>query len=217
MAISSANAAAAPTTRRVETLTSGTSWTVPTGVTFVNALLVGGGGGGGPADGSAAVGQMGGPGDSIETTVTTTPGASITYAIGAGGGSGAAGGNTTFTGATTATGGGKGAKTINSSTVGANGSISYANNGGLGAVSGNTNTAGGSGGSGFIRLEYWIQETTMKKFAVIENNKVVNIIVGVEEEVVMAHPDMFIEYTDGNWDYNNGIDGGDFFPVPVTE
>ena len=58
---------------------------------------------------------------------------------------------------------------------------------------------------------------TMKKFAVIENNKVVNIIVGVEEEVVMAHPNMFIEYTDGNWDYNNGIDGGDFFPVPVTE
>jgi hypothetical protein len=55
----------------------------------------------------------------------------------------------------------------------------------------------------------------MKKFAVIENNKVVNIIVGVEEEVVMAHPNMFIEYTDGNWDHNNGIDGGDFFPVPT--
>jgi hypothetical protein len=57
----------------------------------------------------------------------------------------------------------------------------------------------------------------MKKFAVIKNNKVVNIIVGVEEEVAMAHPDMFIEYTDGNWDHGNGIDGGDFFPVPVTE
>jgi hypothetical protein len=58
---------------------------------------------------------------------------------------------------------------------------------------------------------------TMKKFAVIENNKVINIVVGVEEEVVMAHPNIFIEYTDGNWDHNNGIDGGDFFPVPVTE
>jgi len=57
----------------------------------------------------------------------------------------------------------------------------------------------------------------MKKFAVIENNKVVNIIVGVEDEVVAAHPGKYIEYTDGNWDHSNGIDGGDFFPVPVTE
>ena len=54
----------------------------------------------------------------------------------------------------------------------------------------------------------------MKKFAVIENNTVVNIIVGVEDEVVAANPNKYIEYTDG-WDYNNGIDGGDFFPVPV--
>ena len=53
-----------------------------------------------------------------------------------------------------------------------------------------------------------------KLFAVIEDNKVINVIVGVEEEVVMAHPGMFIEYTDG-WDYNNGIDGGNFFPVPT--
>lgn len=57
----------------------------------------------------------------------------------------------------------------------------------------------------------------MKKFAVIENNKVVNIIVGVEDEVVAANPGKYIEYTDDNWDYNNGIDGGEFFPVPVTE
>lgn len=53
-------------------------------------------------------------------------------------------------------------------------------------------------------------------FAVIENNKVVNIIVGVEDEVVSANPDKYIEYTDG-WDYNNGIDGSTFFPVPVVE
>ena len=57
----------------------------------------------------------------------------------------------------------------------------------------------------------------MKKFAVIENNKVVNIIVGVEDEVVAANPGKYLEYTDGNWDYNNGIDCEDFFPVPVTE
>jgi hypothetical protein len=47
-------------------------------------------------------------------------------------------------------------------------------------------------------------------FAVVENNKVVNIIVGVEAEVVAANPDKYIEYTDG-WDYSNGIDGGEFF------
>jgi hypothetical protein len=54
----------------------------------------------------------------------------------------------------------------------------------------------------------------MRTYAVIENNKVVNIIVGVEPEVVAANPNMYIDYTDG-WDYNNGIDGGDFFPVPT--
>ena len=55
-----------------------------------------------------------------------------------------------------------------------------------------------------------------KLFAVIEDNKVVNIIVGVEDEVVAANPGKYIEYTNG-WDYNNGIDGGVFFPVPVAE
>lgn len=53
-----------------------------------------------------------------------------------------------------------------------------------------------------------------KIFAVIENNTVVNIIVGVEDEVVAANPSKYLEYTNG-WDYNNGIDGGAFFPVPV--
>jgi hypothetical protein len=51
----------------------------------------------------------------------------------------------------------------------------------------------------------------MKVFAVIENKKVVNIIVGLEDEVLEANPKMYIEYTDG-WKYPKGIDGGDFFP-----
>ena len=50
-----------------------------------------------------------------------------------------------------------------------------------------------------------------KLFAVIENNKVVNVIVGVEDEVVAANPEKYIEYTNG-WDYSNGIDKGNFFP-----
>lgn len=54
-----------------------------------------------------------------------------------------------------------------------------------------------------------------KLFAVIEDNKVVNVIVGVEDEVVAANPNKYIEYTNdtNGWDYNNGIDGGNFFPV----
>jgi hypothetical protein len=54
-------------------------------------------------------------------------------------------------------------------------------------------------------------------FAVIENNKVINILVGVENDVVAANPDKYIDYTDG-WDYDNGIDGGIYFSLPeVTE
>jgi len=56
----------------------------------------------------------------------------------------------------------------------------------------------------------------MRVFAVIENKKVVNIIVGVEDEVVAANPNKYIEYTDG-WTYPAGIDGGDFFPAPAPE
>jgi hypothetical protein len=50
-------------------------------------------------------------------------------------------------------------------------------------------------------------------FAVIENNKVVNVIVGVEDAVVAANPDKYIEYTNG-WTYPAGINGEDFFPLP---
>jgi hypothetical protein len=89
-------APAAGKTRKVVTLTSGTSWTVPTGVDYVNAKLIGGGGGGaggwgnGGAYAGASPSGTGGGGQINETTLTTTPGASITYAIGAGGTAGAA-------------------------------------------------------------------------------------------------------------------------------
>lgn len=56
----------------------------------------------------------------------------------------------------------------------------------------------------------------MKKYAVIENNKVVNILVGVDPDLVEANPEMYVDYTDG-WDYDNGIDGGNFFPLPTVE
>lgn len=55
-----------------------------------------------------------------------------------------------------------------------------------------------------------------KLFAVIENNKVVNVIVGVEDHVVAANPEKYIEYTNG-WDFDNGIDGGEFFIKPILK
>lgn len=67
-----------PRTRYAFTLTSGTSWTVPAGVTYVNVTLMGGGGGGG--------GVCGG------TSTTGVTGGGV-------------GGTTSFTGATSAVGG----------------------------------------------------------------------------------------------------------------
>lgn len=59
-------------------------------------------------------------------------------------------------------------------------------------------------------------EIMSKLFAVIENNKVANIVVGVEDEVITSNPGKYIEYTNG-WDFENGIDGGDFFIKPIIE
>ena len=126
-------------TRYHTTLTSGTSWTVPAGVTYVNVTLCGAGGGGDTS------GYEGKGGMVVTSTLSTTPGASITYAIGAGGSS-AAGGSTTFTGATTATGGntasGSGATTRN-----------YSSNGG---TSNSLAAPAKDGGNGQIDIEYWL-------------------------------------------------------------
>lgn len=47
----------------------------------------------------------------------------------------------------------------------------------------------------------------MKTFAVVENGIVVNVIMGVEDEVVKANPTIYIEYTKENpaaigWSYD---------------
>ena len=151
-------ASAASKTRYVTTLTSGTSYTVPAGVTYVNARLFGGGGGGGKNDGGTVVGhaQIGAGGQVIETNVSTTPGNSIAYAIGAGGAGGgsdakgSSGGNTTFTGATSAVGGTGGTGRDTTGAIGTAGQ--GANNGGGGAGGSGTASAGGAGK---IELEYW--------------------------------------------------------------
>ena len=56
-----------------------------------------------------------------------------------------------------------------------------------------------------------------KTFAVLEGNLVVNIIVGVEDEVVAAYPSKYVKYTEKNpagigWTYD-----GKKFIAPTTE
>jgi hypothetical protein len=148
MAVSSANSAGSKT-RRALSLTSGTSWTVPAGVNYVNVTLMGGSGAG--QTGSDSIGD-GKPGQLITSTLSTTPGATITYAIGAGGTpSSGAGGTTTFTGATSAGGGGGGG-----SAAAATGASSYNIGGTSGRNPGGQNVTGGTGGAGRIDVEYWV-------------------------------------------------------------
>jgi hypothetical protein len=138
------------------TLTSGTSYTVPAGVTYLNVTLVGGGGGGSSSiTDNAAFPGFGG--QIVYSTLSATAGNSIAYQIGAGGSGavgqygnyqqGGTGGSTTFTGATTATGGTGGQK----ATTGTTG-ISAINGGSAGAQ---YNNNGGAGGAGYIIVEYW--------------------------------------------------------------
>jgi hypothetical protein len=53
-------------------------------------------------------------------------------------------------------------------------------------------------------------------FAVVENNKVVNIVVEPDADELAANPNKYVEYTNG-WDFNNGIDGDKYFPKPIIE
>lgn len=50
-------------------------------------------------------------------------------------------------------------------------------------------------------------------FAVIENNKVINVIIDIDETELVNNPNKYIEYTAG-WKHPKGIDGGTFFPLP---
>ena len=141
------------------TLTSGTSWTVPAGVTYVNVTLYGGGGGSAGTWSGNTIGGL--SGSVVSSTLSCTPGASITYAIGAGGAGGAsggtagsAGGTTTFTGATSAAGGGAGRTAQFPGPAGPD----YRGAGNAPSPVGGTNTAsytGPAGGSGCIEIEYW--------------------------------------------------------------
>jgi hypothetical protein len=142
------------------TLTSGTSYTVPAGVTYLNVTLYGGGGGNRGTNTSSGM-PPAVSGSVVSSIVTTSPGASIAYAIGAGGAggvganvAGSPGGNTTFTGATSAPGGGAGVGTSDKSADGPN----YRGAGNAPSSLNASSTAsrdGATGGSGCIDIEYW--------------------------------------------------------------
>jgi hypothetical protein len=178
MAISSFPAAL--NKRNIVTLTSGTSWTVPAGVTAVNVTLFGGGGGsggvctrdstatsggtGGTTTFTGATSATGGSGSSARNqTLTTDP--VLNYASLAGiantgvGAFGTAGWY--FSGGLgypNASQNGRNGQVISSNvstTPGA--SISYAiGAGGTAGASGSSGLAGAAGGSGSIEIEYWV-------------------------------------------------------------
>jgi hypothetical protein len=163
MAVSNLVAAASGKTMFRTTLTSGTSYTVPAGVTYLNVTLVGGGGGGAGGTVNANYGgtSEGLGGETVSSTLSATAGATIAYAIGAGGSGGSSaaqgsvggdGGTTTFTGATSATGGGGAIPDSNSNISGKTGKNSAFRNGGSSAIQ---SASGGTGGSGCIIVEYW--------------------------------------------------------------
>jgi hypothetical protein len=147
-------------------LTSGTSYTVPAGVTDINVTCVGGGGGAGAVDGNQQAHDRphGSGGQIVHSTLTTTPGSSINYSIGAGGSganagnvNGGTGGTTSFTGATSASGGtgGRAPQDNAGVTVGTS-FVSAMNGGGVSTSSDGGTHGGGTGGSGCIIVEYWV-------------------------------------------------------------
>lgn len=121
-------------------LTSGTSWTVPADWNSnANQIhLIGGGGGGN----DFAFRAGGGGGYTRIDNFAAAPGATITYAIGAGGAqNGGNGGNTTFNAGAYSAGGGTGGSTSPPS-----GGVGSTSNGGAGDSSNATGYGGGAGG-----------------------------------------------------------------------
>ena len=127
------------TTYTIVSFTTSTTWTVPTGVTSVEYLVIAGGGGGGSSRTFANKGGGGGGGAGGFITGTgfvVTPTALLTVTIGAGGAGGAQGG------------GNMGTKGGNSSFANTTAGDGINAMGGGSGAGGNSITAGGAGGSG---------------------------------------------------------------------
>lgn len=161
--------------RAPQILTSGTSYTTPSGCNSIYVELVGGGGGGGGGRLSGGTpgssgGGGGGAGAYCASLLSVSPSTAYAYTIGAGGTAGAAtptsggaGGNTTLTvGGTTLTAGGGGGGSANGSDktvsgvaggTASNGQINVRGQpGGAGIADGGSDDVGvsGAGGSSFL-------------------------------------------------------------------
>ena len=138
-------------------LTSGTSWTVPAGVTSIKVWAIGGGGGGaGSIASDGTSGGAGGAGGVAYGTFTVTSGQVISYSIGSGGtgGTGGVNGNSgVFTsvtiGSTTVRGDGGSGGRYNTGVIAAGGTFSGGDGGSLGGYgTGASGDTGGGGGGG---------------------------------------------------------------------
>ena len=142
----------------IKSFTSSTTWTVPSGVSTVQYLIVGGGGGGGRYGGG------GGGGGVVTSTLSVTSGTVETVTIGAGGtagpnsgtGQGGNGGNSVFATITAAGGGGGGS----ARTGGTPSGLSGGSGGGAietGSAIGTANPAGEgyAGGSGVTTAAHY--------------------------------------------------------------
>ena len=136
--------------------TSSTTWTKPSGITFVKVVCIGGGGGGGGGEGAAAatlrMGGSGGGGGAIAEKVmrASDVSANVSVTVGDGGAGGAGGssaagstgvvgGNSSFGSYLTVYGGGRGAPGDTAAVAGGGGG----GTGGVGDNGGASNTTGG--------------------------------------------------------------------------
>lgn len=129
---------------QVITLTSGTSWTVPSNWnSHCNTVEVIGGGGGGGAPGGGGGGAY-----SLASNITLTSGAATMYAIGSGGGASATGGDTYFCTASSNCTSIGGSAVVVGAKGGSGGSGAGGSGGTTGSGVGTTKRTGGAGGSG---------------------------------------------------------------------
>ncbi len=136
-------------------LTSGSSYTIPSGYSSAKVWVIGGGGGGaGSVNNDGTSGGGGGAGGVAYKTFVVTSGSQITYSIGSAGSGGSGSANGSAGGATTATYGGVtitanggGGGYYNSSTAATGGSFSGGDGGATGGGSpARSGDAGGSSG-----------------------------------------------------------------------
>jgi hypothetical protein len=160
-------AASSGKTRYLTTLTSGTSYTVPSGVTYLNVTCRGGGGGGGSGGGSSAqpvLGSYGFPGQVKSDIIVVSPGEVVTIGIGAGASAASAGSNGNSGGGTSiysslsslSVSGGNGGRIPSQGGNFATAYMGAGNGGAPGGYYSGGSLPGGPGGSGSIDIEYWV-------------------------------------------------------------